>query len=1147
MLHAVSSDDMIDADVDDTTPDQTNEEAGDVPSQIAAGETCAGVGEALVGDAQEEGSTITRDYLENGDGNGLDVAEDTGGSGLEKGAPEDNAYAPRSEDCVNAADGAGDDLYRRVRELAVEAINAARDTKQLELLSPDEALAVPAMTHCRTMCEHDFLSHWDMAGRKPYQRYSDFAYGQHVSEEVFEFRVNEAAEDEVMNRIKECIEGRLGADALDQEGGKTNHMLDNKHTHIGIGVHVVDDRLRYAEVYADRYLELLDYPAELSVADAASGFHISVQMTSSDVGPYACLVFHDPVATPLTVGELQQQFSGPYSDFTTSQVSIIWPWQMDVLEDGVFGIPVSVSPIEAGTYYVQILVREDLGRIPYDTDPAGGLPLPGESFCGGALVLRASEEGEANMGMSDLDGAGGLLSDSGGGTLEEREARTMASTSALRRDLPPIVRVRVVQDAGGSMQQEASYENKAFMPRERAEDMAQLNLAMEFLRLGAWDDFSSREHTSEGTGTIVDPAVAMMKGQTAGEMEDPNEGGAASEAPVDPDKAATDGHDAPTDVRTTPEEATNAGGIDTQEAEIKQRIANSEGRGGNGDANDAQQPPVEGEGSESVDHKLMNGHDAEPEVPWVVTDIAIVRFREGEKRPVPVEPKKVEPPEDFELVPGDLANPPALDGDGSTKEAVGEQSSGEVAEGKTTAEPIERGEGHGGEGGTCGRDMVFLCVKVVNELYDSTIHVCYKKAGAALAVIQQVAEKTAEKTAKQIQRHLGIEGGDGDGKADPMDDEAYDVDTNMTSDQMLEWEEKRNREAAERALNREKVERDHRREEASDAVRRQIAEALKEKDELVKQNGEWQKKIASLMLSQQKTREEARTEHGGRGVEKEATPLHESEKNYAESLASIVSCRERLQEQQAEYDTVAIALQTRLDEKEYKSREIADSFREFKREIARTAEHSRTGKAIPKGVISQFEAAEAKKDREIEKVRLKNINLRMMLRKVEGSLRAKEQLAEGLHLIDFEQLKIENQTVNEKIEERNEELLKLRKKNTTTVQILTHTKEKLQFVAAENSVTSHQLSILEEDLNQERDHLTRAKKDRDTLRREVASLRQSQGFANSDLLILDFEQRKLHLKKLGQKLEEMKSKHHLLLLEQESIEERKQELGAVQL
>lgn len=39
-----------------------------------------------------------------------------------------------------------------------------------------------------------------------------------------------------------------------------------------------------------------------------------------------------------------------------------------------------------------------------------------------------------------------------------------------------------------------------------------------------------------------------------------------------------------------------------------------------------------------------------------------------------------------------------------------------------------------------------------------------------------------------------------------------------------------------------------------------------------------------------------------------------------------------------------------------------------------------------------------------------------------------------LHLIDFEQLKIENQTINEKIEERNEELVRLRKKNTTMVQ-----------------------------------------------------------------------------------------------------------------
>lgn len=57
-----------------------------------------------------------------------------------------------------------------------------------------------------------------------------------------------------------------------------------------------------------------------------------------------------------------------------------------------------------------------------------------------------------------------------------------------------------------------------------------------------------------------------------------------------------------------------------------------------------------------------------------------------------------------------------------------------------------------------------------------------------------------------------------------------------------------------------------------------------------------------------------------------------------------------------------------------------------------------------------------------------------------------EQLVGGLHLIDFEQLKINNVDLNEKIEERNDDILKLKKKVTSTVEVLTHVKEKLQFL-----------------------------------------------------------------------------------------------------
>ena len=61
-------------------------------------------------------------------------------------------------------------------------------------------------------------------------------------------------------------------------------------------------------------------------------------------------------------------------------------------------------------------------------------------------------------------------------------------------------------------------------------------------------------------------------------------------------------------------------------------------------------------------------------------------------------------------------------------------------------------------------------------------------------------------------------------------------------------------------------------------------------------------------------------------------------------------------------------------------------------------------------------------------------------------IHTQEQLAEGLHMIDFEQLKINNVDLNEKIEERNEDILKLKRKVTATVQVLTHVKEKLQFL-----------------------------------------------------------------------------------------------------
>ena len=145
------------------------------------------------------------------------------------------------------------------------------------------------------------------------------------------------------------------------------------------------------------------------------------------------------------------------------------------------------------------------------------------------------------------------------------------------------------------------------------------------------------------------------------------------------------------------------------------------------------------------------------------------------------------------------------------------------------------------------------------------------------------------------------------------------------------------------------------------------------------------------------------------------------------------------------------------------------------------------------------------KEEEVQRVRLKNIHLSNQLKRIEQMLKQKEELAEGLHLIDFEQLKIENQSLNEKIEERNEELLKLRKKTTATVQILTHVREKLQFVERENAQLSIQLEEMERDLSERRDRLGKAKSSRDTLRLAGRKIKEASVYITNSSLLDDME------------------------------------------
>eukprot|EP01035_Chromulina_nebulosa_P029004 gene29004-38374_t len=129
-------------------------------------------------------------------------------------------------------------------------------------------------------------------------------------------------------------------------------------------------------------------------------------------------------------------------------------------------------------------------------------------------------------------------------------------------------------------------------------------------------------------------------------------------------------------------------------------------------------------------------------------------------------------------------------------------------------------------------------------------------------------------------------------------------------------------------------------------------------------------------------------------------------------------------------------------------------------------------------------------------------------------------------MIDFEQLKIENQTLIEKIEERSEELAKLKRKKMLTVQILTHIREKLRFVEQANAVVQAQLSSHEDELTKLRNQVTLEKLSRDAIKLENKA---KQGFATSDLLLMDYEKRTQRVETLRTTLNELKERYTILL------------------
>ncbi|CAF4685947.1 unnamed protein product, partial [Rotaria sp. Silwood1] len=140
----------------------------------------------------------------------------------------------------------------------------------------------------------------------------------------------------------------------------------------------------------------------------------------------------------------------------------------------------------------------------------------------------------------------------------------------------------------------------------------------------------------------------------------------------------------------------------------------------------------------------------------------------------------------------------------------------------------------------------------------------------------------------------------------------------------------------------------------------------------------------------------------------------EQQQRYQKYLSEIETLQDHIKHDQIEYESKRNNYEQQIQKKKEHVEQLKADYVKLVREIASKAVFARSGKSISNQEVENYLTLLREKEEELIKTRHDNIRLKNQLKKRELQLKAKEELAEGLHMIDFEQLKIENQTYTER-------------------------------------------------------------------------------------------------------------------------------------
>lgn len=258
---------------------------------------------------------------------------------------------------------------QEARKYMLELINRDRAKENLPPVALDEIANTAAQKHAEEMAQNVFLSHLNLDGKLPDQRYTEAGGLDSVGENTYLWTwwstpappITLPLQEPEQNFAKsdiEAIEATYIGEVPPLDGHR-RQILDPYHTHVGIGLGRASDGkavcLTNTQEFVNRYLELEPIPQT-----AKSKEKIKISGKANPEKPiFAISVGRDNLPTPKTRAEAQKVTS--YNRPKATE----WAYagrEFKVGTDGKFTMEYSIPPEAPGIYHLMIWVRDDKSK-----------------------------------------------------------------------------------------------------------------------------------------------------------------------------------------------------------------------------------------------------------------------------------------------------------------------------------------------------------------------------------------------------------------------------------------------------------------------------------------------------------------------------------------------------------------------------------------------------------------------------------------------------------------------------------------------------------------------------------------------------------------------------------------------------------------